>query len=52
MDNTEKELELKYKGEVLNQKYRPDLICYDAIIVELKAIKKIADEHRAKIVEI
>jgi GxxExxY protein len=25
-----------------------DLICYDKIIVELKAVEKLADEHRAQ----
>lgn len=34
-------LHLSYKGETLNQKYKPDLICYDKIILELKAVKKI-----------
>jgi GxxExxY protein len=31
-------LELTYKGEVLQQTYRPDFICFDKIIVELKAV--------------
>ncbi len=46
---SQKELVLKYKGELLNQKYKPDLICYDKIIVELKAVKEVADGHRAQI---
>ena len=28
------ELKLYYKGESLEQSYKPDLICYDKIIVE------------------
>jgi GxxExxY protein len=43
------DLNLKYKGEVLNQTYRPDFICYDKIIVEVKAIKEIGNEHRAQV---
>jgi GxxExxY protein len=43
------ELELTYKGEVLKQKYRPDIICYSKIIIELKAVKEIAPEHEAQI---
>jgi GxxExxY protein len=43
------ELELFYKQEKLQQIYRPDLICYDKIIVELKAVKEICDEHRAQL---
>jgi len=42
-------LELFYKGEILDQKYRPDIICYSKIIVELKAVKEIAPEHEAQI---
>ncbi len=43
------ELELFYKGDILKQKYRPDIICYEKIIVELKAVKQIAPEHEAQI---
>lgn len=43
------ELELFYKQEKLRQIYKPDLICYDKIIVELKAVKEICDEHRAQL---
>ncbi len=43
------ELSLWYKGDKLQQTYKPDFICYDKIIVELKAVKDIADEHRAQV---
>ncbi len=43
------ELELIYKGESLKQKYKPDLICYEKIILELKAVKLIAPEHEAQL---
>ena len=43
------ELELSYKGVSLHQKYQPDLLCFDSIIVELKAVKEIASEHEAQI---
>ena len=45
----QKELELLYKGEPLKQTYRPDFICYSQIIVELKAVKEIAPEHKAQL---
>lgn len=45
----QKELCLSYKGEVLNLTYKPDLICYGNIIVELKAVKDIDDIHRAQV---
>ena len=42
-------LPLAYKGEALKQAYIPDLICYDKIIVELKAVKDITSEHQAQL---
>lgn len=44
------ELKLYYKGEELQQIYKPDFICYDRIIVELKALKEIAPEHKAQVI--
>jgi len=44
------ELKLLYKGEALQQKYKPDFICYEKIIVELKAVKQIAPEHQAQLI--
>lgn len=41
-------LELEYKGRVLQQVFKPDLICCGKIIVELKAIEKLIDVHRAQ----
>ena len=46
----QQELQLTYKGESLQQTYRPDLICYGQIIVELKAVKDIAPEHKAQVI--
>ena len=43
------ELYLHYKGELLNQTYRPDFICHEKIILELKAVKEIAPEHQAQV---
>lgn len=43
------ELRLQYKGETLVQTYVPDLICHDRIVVELKAVKALAPEHEAQI---
>ena len=46
---SQKKLRLSYKGEVLNLTYKPDLVCYGNIIVELKAVKDIDDIHRAQV---
>ena len=44
------DLELDYKGQALKQFYRPDFFCFGRIIVEIKAVKQLGDEHRAQIV--
>ncbi len=41
-------LKLTYKGMPLNQTYQADFLCYDKIIIEIKSVKQIADEHRAQ----
>jgi GxxExxY protein len=41
-------LQLFYQQEKLRQIYKPDSICYDKIIVKLKAVKEICNEHRAR----
>ena len=43
------ELALRYKGHELKQKYLPDFICFEAIIVEIKAVKEFDDFHRAQV---
>jgi len=43
------DLLLNYKGTSLRQTYKPDLICFEQIIVELKAVKAIAPEHKAQV---
>ena len=46
----QKVLALAYKGTPLRCTYdEPDLICYEKIILELKAVKELADEHRAQV---
>lgn len=34
----EQALSLHYKGRVLSKTYTPDFVCYDRIILELKAV--------------
>lgn len=45
----EQELGLTYKGRPLKQVYKPDFVCFDKIIVELKAVSALNDEHRAQV---
>lgn len=43
------ELELSYRGQVLEHKYKPDFICFDKIILEIKAVQTLAREHHAQV---
>jgi GxxExxY protein len=40
---------LIYQGQVLKQKYQPDFVCYDKIIVEIKAISRLSPENFAQV---
>lgn len=41
----EKMFTITYKGKTLSKFFRPDFICYDSIIVELKTVDEFVDEH-------
>lgn len=43
------ELTFSYKNEDLGLVFRPDFLLYDKIIMELKAIKEIAEVHRIQV---
>ena len=45
----EKELLIRYKGEVLKQTYKADFVCYGKVIVELKAVTDLNDSHRSQV---
>jgi GxxExxY protein len=44
-----KSLSLQYKGRPLRSTYEPDFICYEIIVLELKTVTELADEHRAQV---
>ena len=43
------ELEVHFKGHLLIPKYRPDLLVFHEIIVELKALKELSNDHDAQL---
>ncbi len=45
----QKPLALDYKTRPLQARYEPDFICFEKIILELKAVKDLTDEHRAQV---
>jgi len=44
-----KPLPLSYKGRPLAQTYIPDFICDEKIVLEIKAVSTLTDEHRAQV---
>jgi GxxExxY protein len=42
-------LQLSYKGRPLNQKFIPDFIIEEKIILEIKAVRELTDEHRCQV---
>ena len=45
----EKELIINYKGKQLSKTFRADFICYNKIILELKAVSQFTDDHYAQL---
>ena len=43
------ELPLRYKQRPLKKGYTPDFICYDAIVLEIKAVTELTDVFRAQV---
>ena len=40
---------IRYKGQPLSKEYIADFICFDKIIVELKAVSQITDVHKCQV---
>ena len=41
-------LTIAYKGRTLTKTYEADFVCYEKIIVEVKAVTQIINDHRAQ----
>ena len=46
----EKELNISFNGQLLEKKFYVDFLCYDQIIVELKAVKALDQNHEAQVI--
>ena len=46
---SQSELKIRYKDEILKQSYRADIVCFDKIILELKAVKVLLPEYEAQL---
>jgi GxxExxY protein len=45
----QKPLNLEYKGRPLQREYRPDFICDERVVVEIKAASRLSAEHRSQL---
>ncbi|MCC7335124.1 MAG: GxxExxY protein [Pirellulaceae bacterium] len=43
------QLDIYFKGHLLTPKYRPDLLVFREIVVELKALKELCSDHDAQL---
>jgi GxxExxY protein len=46
---SKEELTVFYKGRAMDTRYKPDLVVFDAIVVELKAVAELMAEHEAQL---
>ncbi|PLX15447.1 MAG: GxxExxY protein [Candidatus Muiribacterium halophilum] len=46
---SQKNIDIRYKKTLLKQKYKADFICFDKIIVEIKAQKDLHPKHQAQL---
>lgn len=46
----EQELSIMYRGVELNKLYKADFVCYNSIIVELKALSDLNNDHVAQLI--
>jgi GxxExxY protein len=42
-------LAMSHRGRTLRHRFVPDFVCFGKIILEIKAVSQLADEHRAQV---
>lgn len=45
----QKQLALSYKGQTLTKTLVPDFFCFEQVVLEIKAVCALTDEHRAQV---
>lgn len=48
--SSQQEVQLYYKGRPMKRHYIPDFIIIGKIIVEIKAVEELTDQHRAQLI--
>lgn len=46
----EKKIKVMYKGQELTKDYYADFVCFGKIIIELKAVSKLVNAHKAQVI--
>lgn len=46
----EVELEIFYKDQILEKKYQADFICFNEMIIELKALSALESSHKSQVI--
>ena len=46
---SEKELSIQFRSHTLKKKYAADFVCYDKIVLEIKALSDLTGEHEAQV---
>jgi len=47
---SQQELEILYDGIPLTKKYIADIVCYGKIIIEIKSVSEITNQHKAQLI--
>lgn len=47
--DAQRSYQIFYRGRPLRHTYTPDLLCFETVLMELKAAKCLTDEHRAQV---
>ena len=45
----QKEIDIEYHGVKIEKIYKPDFVCFGNVILEIKAVKDLAAEHRVQL---
>ena len=47
--DAQKQIQVRYKGQILNREYVADLVCFNLILVELKALNRLSGNEEAQV---
>jgi GxxExxY protein len=45
----EKRMKIKYKGQALKKKYFADFLCFNHVVIELKAVGELTNIHKGQL---